>query len=141
MERIHRQDAKTPRKEPEAELDRLAREVVDAAFRVHSVMGPGLLESIYEECLCHELRKRGVKVERQVPLSISYEGHPLEGTLRLDLLVEGRIILEIKAVEALLPIHEAQLLTYLKLSGIPLGFLLNFNVTVFKNGIRRRILS
>ena len=121
------------------ELDAVATAIVDAAFRVHSTLGPGLLESVYETCLEHELVKRGQPVLRQVSLPINYDGSKLDAGLRLDLLVADSIIVEVKAIERLLPVHDAQLLTYLKLARKPLGFLINFNVTLIKEGIRRRI--
>lgn len=119
------------------QIDRIAKEVVDAAFKVHSSLGPGLLESAYEACLTHELTKRGYRVERQKPQPVIYEGLEIEVGYRLDLLVEDLIIIELKAVEQLAPIHQAQLLTYLKLSNKQLGFLINFNVPLIKDGIRR----
>ena len=119
------------------QIDRIAKEVVDAAFKVHSNLGPGLLESAYEACLAHELTKRGYHVERQKAQSVIYEGLEIEVGYRLDLLVEDLIIIELKAVEQLAPIHQAQLLTYLKLSSKQLGFLVNFNVPLIKDGIRR----
>jgi GxxExxY protein len=122
------------------ELDGLARRVVDAVFQVHKILGPGLMESVYETCLCHELRLRGIPFRSQVDLPIRYRDLELEGGFRIDILVDGTIILELKAVEKLLPIHEAQLLTYLKLSGLKLGFLVNFNVPLIKDGLKRRIL-
>ena len=121
------------------EMERIATQIVDAAFRVHTELGPGLLESIYEECLAHELAKRGLRVERQVAVPVFYDGVRVNADLRLDLLVEGQVIIEVKAVEKLIPVFEAQLLTYLKLSGKRLGFLVNFNVPVIKNGIKRII--
>lgn len=120
-------------------LDNVATVIVDAAFRVHSTLGPGLLESVYETCLEHELTKRGQSVSRQVSLPIHYDGSRLDAGLRLDLLVADSIIVEVKAIERLLPVHDAQLLTYLKLARKPLRFLINFNVTLIKEGIRRRI--
>lgn len=122
------------------ELDALARIVVDAAFKVHKTLGPGLLESVYELCLAHELTKRGVEVARQVPVPILYDGERLEAGLRLDLLVGRAIVVEVKAVEKDLPVFKAQLLTYLKLTGKRLGFLINFNVPIIKDGIRRLAL-
>jgi len=119
------------------QIDRIAKEVVDAAFKVHSNLGPGLLESAYEACLAHELTKRGYRVERQKAQPVIYEGLEIEVGCRLDLLVEDLIIIELKAVEQLAPIHQAQLLTYLKLSSKQLGFLVNFNVPLIKDGIRR----
>ena len=124
----------------DAQTERIAREVVDASFKVHKALGPGLLESVYELCLTHELRARGLKVDRQLEVPVEYDGLKLDAGFRLDLLVEDRIIVEIKAVRELLPVHQAQLLTYLKLMRKRLGFLINFNVPVIKNGIKRRIL-
>jgi GxxExxY protein len=115
--------------------------VVGAAFRVHAELGPGLLEGVYEVCLAHELTKRGFFVERQVALPVFYGGVKIEAGLRLDLLVENRLIVEVKAVENFHPVHKAQVLTYLKLTGRPLGLLINFNVPLIKDGIKRIILS
>ena len=119
------------------EVDDVARQVVDAAYRVHRAMGPGLLESVYEACICCELSRRGLKFETQVDVPIVYEGIRLESGLRLDLLVADLVVVELKAVDQLLPIHEAQLLTYLKLTGKRLGLLINFNTTLIKDGIKR----
>jgi len=121
------------------ELEAIATQIVDAAFKVHSTLGPGLLESVYETCLAHELTKRGFKVQRQVVVPLIYDGVKLDAGLRLDLLVEDQIIIELKAVEKMIPIFEAQVLTYLKLSGKRLAFLINFNVPVIKQGIKRFI--
>lgn len=121
------------------ELEDLAETLVDSAFKAHQALGPGLLESVYEACLCIELAKRGVHYEAQAPLPLTYEGVKIESGFRIDLLVEQRIILELKAVEKLLPIHQAQLLTYLKLADKRLGLLINFNVRMFKEGIKRVI--
>jgi GxxExxY protein len=119
------------------EPNEVARTVVDAAIKVHTSLGPGLLESVYEACLAHELGQRGHRVERQLSLPVHYDGMTVEAGLRLDLLVEQRLVVELKAVEVLLPIHTAQLLTYLKLGNYPLGLLLNFNVAHMKDGIKR----
>ena len=119
----------------------LTKEIISAAIEVHRALGPGLLESAYEECLCRELNLRGIPFERQVPLPVEFKGVRLECGYRLDLLVDKRVVVEIKTVESLLPIHEAQLLTYLKLGGWKVGLLINFNVSVLKNGIRRRVLN
>ena len=124
-----------------AELERIARIVVDGIFTVHCNLGPGLLESVYSICLAHELRKRGLKIEREVKLPILYDGVRLESGLRLDLVVESCIVVEAKAVDKLIPVFDAQLLTYLKLTGYTLGFLVNFNVALIKDGIKRVILS
>jgi GxxExxY protein len=136
----HHQDTKAPRKDLSEEEERVAALIVDAAIRVHRALGPGLLESVYETCLTHELRQRGSKVETQVPIAIRYEGLSIDGGLRLDMLVDGIAVVELKAIERLLPVHGAQVLTYLKLSARRLGFLLNFNVPVMKNGISRFVL-
>ncbi len=120
-----------------SELDGIATSIVDAGLKVHRALGPGLLESAYEHCLAHELHARGLSVARQVLLPIVYEGATLDAGYRLDLFVEEKVIVEIKAVETLLPLAEAQVLTYLRLSRCRLGFLMNFNVQLFKNGVRR----
>jgi len=121
----------------EMELNEISGKVIGAAIEVHQELGPGLLESAYEACLVYELRQRGVRVEQQVPQPVFYKGLQLECGYRLDLLVEDRVIVELKAVEAIVPIHEAQLLTYLKLRKLRLGLLINFNVPILKNGIKR----
>jgi GxxExxY protein len=122
---------------PGDELDRIGREIVDSAYKVHAALGPGLLESVYQTCLQHELGKRGLAVQQQVAIPIVYEGMRLDGGLRLDLVVEHDVIVELKAVERLLPVNEAQILSYLKLSRKRLGYLINFNVPRIKEGIRR----
>ncbi len=122
------------------ETQRVAGVIVDAAFKVHKALGPGLLESVYELCLCHELRTRGMSFKAQIPVPVVYDGVRLDAGFRLDLLVEDRVIVELKAVEAILPLFEAQLLTYLRLSGKRLGLLINFNVPLIKDGISRVIL-
>ncbi|MDR1305177.1 MAG: GxxExxY protein [Verrucomicrobiales bacterium] len=122
------------------EIEQIAAHVVDSAFQVHSKLGPGLLESIYEKCLMLELNKRKVAVANQLSLPVYYDGKPIDCDYRMDLLVEKKLIIEIKAVETLLPIHKAQLLTYLKLTQLRLGFLINFNVPVIRQGIKRVIL-
>jgi GxxExxY protein len=132
---------RTPGFPPIAEEDeRLAAAVVDAALKVHKSLGPGLLESVYEACLCHELAQRGIPFQSQVALPVVYEGVRLEAGLRLDLLVANRVIVELKAVDVMQPLYEAQLLTYLKLSGLRLGLLINFNVPRIKHGIKRMVL-
>ncbi len=118
-------------------IERIATEIVDSAFKVHKALGPGLLETVYETCLVRELRKRGLSVATQVPVPITYDGEVLETCLRLDVLVEGLIIIEIKAVEEMNPVFEAQILTYLRLSGLRLVFLINFTVPRIKDGLRR----
>jgi GxxExxY protein len=119
------------------EINEISGQVVDAAIKVHSALGPGLLENAYEACLAHELNKRGLRVERQVELPVVYDGVQIDLGYRLDLVVEGAVIVELKAVEKIAPIHEAQLLSYLKLSNKKLGLLINFNVLHLKDGIKR----
>ncbi len=111
--------------------------VIGAAIEVHKVLGPGLLESAYENCLCHELQLRSIIFERQKPLPITYKGVDLDCGYRLDVVVQGMLVLEVKACDRIEPIHRAQLLTYLKLSGLSLGLLLSFNVPVMRDGIVR----
>lgn len=123
---------------PEA-TERVAKEVVDAAFKVHSALGPGLLESVYKACFVHELKRRGIDVQSEVAIPVFCEGLRLATGLRLDLLVEGRVIAELKAVEKMNPVFEAQLLTYLRLSGVRLGLLINLAVPLIKNGIKRMV--
>jgi GxxExxY protein len=114
-----------------------SEKVIGACIEIHRHLGPGLLESAYEECLCHELSLAGVKFERQKTLPVSYKSVKLDCGYRLDVVLEGSLIVELKTVDQLLPIHEAQLLTYLKLSGISLGLLINFNVPTLKQGLKR----
>ena len=120
-------------------LESIATAIVDAAITVHRELGPGLLESAYEVCLVHELTSRGLSVERQKPLPVVYRGAQIEAGYRLDLLVEGSVILELKAVDEISKVHLAQVLTYLKLSHLRLAFLINFNAVPLKNGIRRLV--
>ena len=122
------------------EHDAIARDIVDSAVAVHRTLGPGLLESVYEHCLAYELQSRGYRIDRQVALPVVYRDVCLEAGFRIDILVNDLVVMELKTVERLLPIHEAQLLTYLKLSGKRLGFLVNFNVPLIKEGIRRMAL-
>lgn len=119
-------------------LELVAREIVDAAVKVHQTLGPGLLESIYETCLVHELTRRGLRVARQVPIRIVYEDLEIEAGLRIDIL-EDAVIVELKAVEDMKPLFEAQLLSYLKLADRRLGFLINFNSTLLKHGLKRMV--
>jgi GxxExxY protein len=120
-----------------ADIDRVARTIVDAGLRVHQTLGAGLLESAYEQCLAYELTSRGLSLQRQVALPIVYHDVKLDAGYRLDLLVQTSVIVEIKAVEALTRLHGAQMLTYLKLSGLRLGLLMNFNVALFRDGVKR----
>jgi GxxExxY protein len=118
----------------------VATEIVDAAYAVHKALGPGLLEKIYEVCFCHELTKRDLSYQRQVDIPVEYDGITFDEGLRLDVIVEELIICEIKAVDKMNPVWEAQLLSYLKLTGKRIGFLINFNVPLIKNGVKRIIL-
>jgi GxxExxY protein len=123
-----------------AATERAGRAVLDAAFAVHKVLGPGLLESVYEACLAEELRQAGLRVERQLGVPIAYGEVRLDVGYRLDLLVEGAVLIEIKSIDALASIHTAQILTYLRFSKIRLGYLINFNTIMLKNGLRRLVL-
>jgi GxxExxY protein len=114
--------------------------VIGAAIEVHRALGPGLLESTYRVCLRHELEQRGLTVASEVPVPVEYRGVRLDCGYRIDLLVEGAVVVELKSVEGLLPVHEAQLITYLRLSGLRVGLLINFNVPVLKDGIVRRVV-
>ena len=122
-------------------INHLTHEIIGAAVEVHRKLGPGLLESAYKECLCRELVLRGVRFLRERPLPLEYKGIRLECGYRVDILVAGIVVVEIKAVEVLAPIHDAQLLTYLRLGGWRVGLLINFNVVVLKDGIHRRIIG
>ena len=120
-------------------LDALSKEVVDCAFQVHKTLGAGYLEKIYEDCLMLEFAERGIYAQRQFPIKMDYRGQAIPTEFRLDLVVENQIILELKAVEKMNPVYEAQIYSYLKASKLPLGFLINFNVPLIKNGIRRYV--
>lgn len=122
-------------------LNALGTTILDAAFKVHSALGPGLLESAYRACLAHELRLRGLEVLEEIKLPITYEGIELVQAYRIDLLVNGAVIVEVKAVLEMHPVFEAQVLNYLRLSGCQLGYLLNFHVPMLKQGIKRLILT
>lgn len=137
---MNRQDAKVARIEPNKRLDRLARAVIGAAIEVHRHLGPGYLESVYEEAMVVELALRGIPFERQKPVSVSYKGHDI-GEGRVDLLVGSELLVELKAIDALGPIHKAQVISYLKVMGLHLGLLINFNVPVLRAGIQRIVLS
>ena len=124
----------------EVDLNTITERIIEAAIEVHKVLGPGLMESAYEECLCRELALCGIGVERQLQLPVEYKGVRLDCNYRVDLLVAQSVVVEIKSLSSIERIHEAQLLTYLKLGGWKLGLLINFNVPRLKDGIRRRIL-
>lgn len=121
-------------------IERIGKQCLNSAFKVHSALGPGLLESVYEKALSYELGSQGLTNENQKTLPIIYNDVQLDAGLRLDILVENCVIIELKAVEKMIPLYEAQLLTYLKLSGIRLGYLINFNVTHLKDGIKRMVV-
>ncbi len=121
------------------EIEQVGKTVLDAAFKVHTVLGPGLLESVYQTTLAHVLRKGGALVETEVVLPIMFEGERIESGLRLDMRVDKCVIIELKSVEIMHPVYEAQLMTYLRLSGMRLGFLINFNVPHLKDGIKRMV--
>jgi GxxExxY protein len=139
MKRHDAKDAKGPR-EPDVEVDGCARDVLGAALEVHRSLGPGFLESIYEHALCIELTNRAIPFRRQVPVLVQYKGR-VAGQGQLDLLVGDRLIVELKAVEALTPIHAVQVRSYLKATGLTLGLLINFNVPLLQQGVRRIILT
>ena len=119
----------------------LTEMVIGACIEVHRALGPGLLESAYHQCLCHELRLREIPFEMEFPLPVNYKGCHLDCGYKIDLLVDRRLVLELKAVDALHPVHEAQIMSYLKLGGWEIGLLINFNVTMLKDGIRRKVLN
>lgn len=122
------------------DVEKVGKAVLDAAFKVHTTLGPGLLESVYETTHAYEIRKSGLTVATQVALPIIYDGQHLESGLRLDMLVEKCVIVELKSVETMNPVYDAQIMTYLKLSGVRLGFLINFNVKHLKDGIKRFVM-
>ena len=137
---MNRQGAKVAKKEPEENLDRLAHEIIGAAIEVHRILGPGYLENVYEEALAVEFVQQNIVFERQKEISLSYKEHRV-GQGRLDFLVGDQIVVELKTVDALADIHTAQLLSYLRTTGLALGLLINFNVPLLKNGIKRVVLS
>jgi len=122
-------------------VNQITQSVIGAAIEVHRALGPGLLESAYSQCLAREFESRGIPFERERPLPLAYKGLRLDCGYRTDFLVAGQVVVEVKAIEALAPIHEAQLLTYLRIGGWKVGLLINFNVLVLKEGIRRRVLD
>ncbi|RPJ20347.1 MAG: GxxExxY protein [Chloroflexi bacterium] len=124
-----------------ADIEAIARDIVDCAIKVHKVLGPGLLESAYQHCHAYELCKRGWDAEIEVKLPVIYEDQKIDAGYRIDTLVNKLVIVENKSVESILPVHEAQLLTYMKLSGCKIGFLLNWNVPLMKHGIKRFVLN
>ena len=121
------------------DIEKIATSIVHSAIKIHKALGPGLLESVYQKCLSYELRKSGLEVDCELPLPVAYESVKLDTGFRIDMMVQHTVIIENKTVKKILPIHEAQLLTYLKLSDIKLGFLLNWNVVLMKDGIRRMV--
>ena len=131
---------KQSREQLDPRLNKITSEIISAAMTVHSALGPGLLESAYQACLVHELRKRGMKVETEVPVPVVYDGVKLECGYRIDMIVGDSVVLELKAIEAIAPIHEAQLISYIKLSGKRIGLLVNFHVLHLRDGIMRRVV-
>jgi GxxExxY protein len=125
---------------PKLRYEELTEQILGAAIEVHKGLGPGLLESAYEECLCHEFNLRGLRFERQIKVPVMYKGINLDCGYQLDIMVAETVILELKSVERITSIHEAQLLTYMKLLGKPVGFIINFNVAVLRSGIVRKVL-
>ena len=119
--------------------EKLTKEIIGAAIEIHRHLGPGLLESAYEECLCHELQFRGLSFERQKPLLLEYRGIKLDCDYQIDIVVENKVILELKCVDSITPVHEAQLLTYLRLSGRKIGLILNFHVSLMRDGVKRLV--
>lgn len=136
-----RRDAKTQRCQVVDAPEELTNRVIGLAIEVHRALGPGLLESVYEECLCYELRSHSIPFGRQVPLPVVYKSVRMEIAYRIDMLVADMLIVEVKAVEQILRVHEAQLLTYLRLSGVTTGLILNFHAPVLKDGIKRMVLG
>lgn len=137
---MSRQDAKDAKQEPDSVLDALAHDVIGAAIEVHSHLGPGYQEAVYEEALAVELGMRGISYERQVSRVVSYKGREV-GSGKLDLLVDGRLVVELKAVEKLLPLHKAQVISYLKSAECTLGLLINFNERLVRDGIQRVVFT
>ncbi len=127
-------------REPDRRTDQLAYAVIGAAIEVHKELGPGFLEAVYEEALCFELKERGIPYLRQAEISVSYKGHPV-GTGYIDILVDNRLVVELKAVDRIAPIHHAQILSYLKATNLLLGLLINFNVAVLKEDVHRVVLG
>jgi GxxExxY protein len=130
---IHRGDAEA------RSLDELTDAIIGGCIEIHRELGPGLLESAYEECLCHELALAGLRFERQKPLPVAYKNVKLDCGYRIDLVVENRVIVELKTVDEIMPIHQAQVMTYLTLANLPVGLLINFNVPILKHGIKRLV--
>ena len=122
------------------QVNEMTQAIIGAAIEVHRTLGPGLLESAYKECLCRELELKGLQFEKEKSLPLEYKGLKLEQGYRVDIIIYNQVVVEVKAVEGLLPVHEAQLMTYMRLGGWRVGLLINFNVLVLKDGIRRRIL-
>ena len=122
-------------------IEILSEQVVDSIFEVHKTIGPGFLEQIYEDCLCEELMLRDISYQRQKPLEIFYKNKKMKTAYRLDLVVEDKIIIELKCAEKLIPVHKAQIMSYLKMSGLKLGFLMNFNSVLMKDGLQRIVLQ
>jgi GxxExxY protein len=123
----------------QSDVDNLSKQVVDSIFKVHQAFGPGFLEKVYEECLCMEFSDRKIPFQRQAPLRLEYNGREVATDFRLDMVVDNKILIELKAVEQIHPVHEAQIYSYLKMSGLPMAFLVNFNVPLIKDGLKRYV--
>ena len=139
-EETRRRHEVSQRKEVFMEFDPLSKEIIGCAIEVHKLLGPGLLESAYEECLVYELLNKSYQIDRQKPIPVMYKNIRLDCGYRLDLLVEKRIIVELKSIDEITLVHEAQILTYMRFSNIKIGLLINFNVTLLKNGLKRFVL-
>lgn len=137
---MNHEDTKTRSKEISVEIEQVVTEIVDAAFQVHKALSPGLLESVYSACMSREFSRRQIEVEREVALPVIYDGLRIDGGLRIDFLVAREIIVELKAVDILLPVHKAQILSYLRLSEKRVGLLINFHVPLIRDGIKRFVI-
>lgn len=137
---MNHEDTKTQSQKLPDETERIVTEIVDAAFQVHKALGPGLLESVYQACMSREFSRRGIEVEREVSIPVVYDGLRLESGLKLDFLVAQEIVLELKAVDVMLPVHNAQVLSYMRLANKRIGLLINFHVPLIRDGIKRFVL-
>ena len=137
---MNHEDTKTQSQKLPDETERIVTEIVDAAFQVHKALGPGLLESVYQACMSREFSRRGIEVEREVSIPVVYDGLRLESGLKLDFLVAQEIVLELKAVDVMLPVHKAQVLSYMRLANKRIGLLINFHVPLIRDGIKRLVL-
>jgi GxxExxY protein len=137
---VSRRDTKKHRKNDIMDFDLVSKEIIGSAIEVHRIIGPGMLESAYEECLTYELIQKGLKVDRQKPIPVIYKEIKMDCGYRLDLLVDKRVIVEVKSVDFIIPVYEAQILTYIRFANIKIELLINFKVTILKNGLKRFVL-